>query len=189
MIKNTLFSICIIASSFSFSYAGDLAQNCEDYVGEVKISALSPEAFRSRNGKCWVLMDGKNYSKCKEYTEIPLFVEIDAFKTGKIPDARGMFLRGMNHNGEGADPDKKRKVGSTQLDSFKKHEHLYTDFFMNKGKKRSCGTCNNRFDAAVYDDMTKPRQADTQDHNNEGGDETRPKNISFYMYINLGKKI
>jgi microcystin-dependent protein len=43
----------------------------------------------------------------------------------KLPDLRGVFLRGVD-SGVGRDPDKDRRLGSIQPDAFKTHDHPAT---------------------------------------------------------------
>ncbi|WP_455466906.1 phage tail protein [Bartonella sp. B39] len=71
----------------------------------------------------WLLCDGATY-ECKDYPQ--LFKAIgdkwgkDSDTTFKVPDFRGMFLRGFD-DGRGVDP--KRNFATEQKDSIKSHTH------------------------------------------------------------------
>ncbi|WP_254472773.1 tail fiber protein [Bartonella sp. B1098] len=74
----------------------------------------------------WLLCDGKTYKR-KDYPQ--LFKAIgdqwgkDSDTTFKVPDFRGMFLRGFD-DGRGLDDD--RKFADEQQDSIKSHTHIGT---------------------------------------------------------------
>jgi len=96
----------------------------------------------------------------------------------KIPDARGMFIRSMDMgrntiDGLG-DPDwQKRNVTDPQMDDFKRHYHHMRHWH---GVGDGGGQELTMNPGAPF-----PLATDTQ----EGGDETRPKNIALYVYIKI----
>jgi len=95
-------------------------------IGDVKYSVLPPMKFKEKNGNGWVLMDDK----------IPLRgSDLGGEGILELPDARGMFIRGLNvkRSDDKADPyqdehpkKKERGVGDYQIDDFKSHNHDLT---------------------------------------------------------------
>jgi len=132
-------------------------------VGEIKISLLSVEKFKSLYGNAWVLMDGAN----QEGTQ---YAELTGNKT--VPDARGAFLR-MYNNGrnDGLQNPDEVKLGDYQIDDFKSHTHTYSD---------SGGSSRFRYNAAGGWEGTPNQQTGAS-----GGKETRPKNITVNYFIKV----
>lgn len=100
----------------------------------------------------------------------------------QLPDARGIFIRGLSlrRNDGNEDPfnqelGRQRKVGEYQNDSIKKHEHLYEHAF-HDGRGKS-GHSNPGVFASHKTVKTEP--------NIDAGLETRPKNISLFIYIKI----
>lgn len=97
-----------------------------------------------------------------------------------VPDLRGLFLRGLNTfdfsetsvvDPFHADPDTNRKVGSFQIDDFKRHSHpIYAS--VNTAQIRGSGGA-----AGDY-----PVNSATGEM---GGLETRPKNMATFFYIKI----
>ena len=149
-------------------------------VGSIQQSVLIESVFQSRNGDCWVLMDGRVLSSSDELKSL----------TGwsNIPDARGRVLRTVDH-GTGVDPDKSSRsilsgnytgenlyIGSIQNDSFKSHSHTISgntqavsDYVGGSGA--NYGIVKNQVLAAETDDR--------------GGNETRMKNIYINTFIKI----
>jgi len=96
------------------------------------------------------------------------FGEGDGSSTFNIPDLRGEFIRGWD---AGRGVDSGRVFGSIQLDDFKEHSHLYS----------SATPCYDGVDSVTVNsgDTCFP-QKPTQ---NEGGTETRPRNIALLPCI------
>ncbi len=92
-------------------------------VGTIVSSILPPDKFAKAVGDVdlpepsWILADGRSINGASTYSQLTGDV--------KIPDLRGMFLRGMNEGRADGneDPDRNRIVGQLQMDSFKKHDH------------------------------------------------------------------
>ena len=90
-------------------------------VGTIVASMLSPHQMNEEAGSLWVPADGRNSLPTWSYTRL----------TGetKVPDLRGMFLRGVNDSDEGMrndgkqDPDGQRKPGTDQGDGIAAHGH------------------------------------------------------------------
>lgn len=108
----------------------------------------------------------------------------------RVPDARGMFLRGLNTldavtgpRTTDADPDNNRIVGSYQADAFQGHRHFSDDQLVKKGDKDLPNQPDQRPNqkysansAGIHDaGYGKPRVST----------ETRPKNIAVYYYIKI----
>jgi len=92
-----------------------------------------------------------------------------------LPDARGVFIRGMNVNRsrDTGDPSGNRPVGNFQNDEFKSHSHSY----VNAGV----------WARSWKGDDSGPKTAHKQqgDTSKRGGVETRPRNIALYTYIKI----
>lgn len=147
-------------------------------VGDVKYSVLPPEKFRSVNGPNWYLLDD----------QVPLVNSKLAsleFGITALPDARGMFIRGLNDNRSDAyaDPfsqennNRMRKITDIQSDDFKRHNHPINGRFMEaEGGRGFNGYGLNSNSAVGYQ---------TYSTSENGGNETRPKNIALYVYIKI----
>lgn len=135
-------------------------------VGDVKFSVLAPDKFKTENGDGWRLLDGSNISN----TELEGLID-----SVTLPDARGMFIRGMNVGG-GQDPDN-RKMGDPQSDSIKDHTHaITTRSFVDQ---LSAGICGSSSNATAHGSTGSNDGAST---------ETRPKNIALYIYIKVSRR-
>lgn len=156
-------------------------------VGTILPSFLPPNRFSEvANGKPyanidyattpWVLADGR-----PENADLPASC-LYRQKTDqrKLPDLRGMFIRGMNEgrNDGIQDPDT-RIVGSYQPDSFATHGHTYADSQFNPTRRKVKGSGGTQ----VYNVGTYTHPVETTGQN--GGAETRPKNIAVYYYIKI----
>lgn len=146
-------------------------------VGIIVPSTLNLKAFReSARDKGpnfnWVLANGDPIDESKTYFKL----------TGenKLPDLRGVFLRGMNAGRTDVykDPDgDNRVVGKEQMDSFKAHDHnpLYT----RSGNDGSKGKSPTVLRGWYGDEGRGPIIGSM------GGDENRPKNVAVYFYIKI----
>lgn len=149
-------------------------------VGTIIASLLSPEQMYSEGGDLWVPADGRNALPAWRYTRL----------TGdtKLPDLRGMFLRGVNDSDKGVrtdgkqDPDDHRKPGSEQSDGLAAHGHPLslkalgfaqditgTPFGSNLFTE---GGFNKRVDNAI----------ENQPH---ATPDTRPRNVAVRWYIKV----
>lgn len=191
------------------STSGFQAGHIGSDLGTIKWSILSEKTFQKIHGPGWVLMDGDciakvenkgNVEACNEYVgdSSDLYSLIQGEKVlyegtnlerGRLPDARGRFLRVVNH-GIGAeksgtlgnpkeyhDPDLNRKIGSFQGDTFKKHFHhisASSGIYSGKGKDR-----RNYHGYMTRDVGPEP----TKSAGNSP--ETRPKNIAVNVFIKI----
>lgn len=160
----------------------------EGAVGDVKFSILKPELFIEANGNGWVLMKGQSFSDVKP--DPIIYREQEFFNVGgvlQLPDARGVFFRGMNEGREVVDtlgdPNTKRIVGIYQPDLLKDHNHSYRKYIDHGWKTKYGGDQK----------LVIPEDFEVQPtegvNNSKGGKETRPRNIALYVYIKIKKSI
>ena len=137
-------------------------------VGTVIASYLSPQQMKENYADEWVLANGDDISTKAVFYTI----------TGKtkLPDLRGMFIRGLNvnRNDKNQDPDgDNRVVGDYQDDEFQEHNHsIRTAGVWGRSFKGENGSPNTAYE----------KNGDT---GIKGGKETRSKNIALYYYIKI----
>ncbi|WP_330167268.1 tail fiber protein [Bartonella grahamii] len=145
----------------------------------------------------WLLCDGKAYKR-EDYPQ--LFKAIgdkwgkDSDKTFKVPDFRGMFLRGFD-NGRGLDGD--RKFADEQQDSIKSHTHIgsienageHAHSFEYKGVGWPTGDIGRLPNHYTYDATLKGKTGSAGAHTHKitlshtGEAETRPVNATVVYAI------
>jgi hypothetical protein len=179
MRPTSLFLAVIVAAALLLG-AASYRQPATMPLGTVVYSVLDRDAFLQANGPGWELLDGSETSidstaLCREAH----------FCT--LPDARGVFIRGMNlgRSVDSGDPQNQRAVGSFQADAYKQHIHRL----------------RNELDEAGYDNHGNGERArilvddghpfngtvwPTYTTGGAGADvETRPRNIALYTYIRV----
>jgi hypothetical protein len=183
--------------------------------GDIVFSLLKPaqfkEAHNQDNGE-WALLAGQKFSKYELaglYAGAPLndfkrdsdtgeitgdgeplkSGEQNTFAEGSkfLPDARGLFLRGMNFGKppKAGDPDRSAGggAGTYQEDEIKSHSHKLS----HEGKVRISDHGKGRGrDSKAWEDYHGGTQLRV---NSSGGSETRPKNIALYIYVFLGERV
>jgi hypothetical protein len=137
-------------------------------VGTIVASYLSPRQMKENYGDEWVLANGDEVSTKTAFYAL----------TGKtkLPDLRGVFIRGLNfdRNDEKQDPDgQNRVVGDYQPDDFMKHNHSIS----------TAGIWRRSFKGEDGSPRTV-HQGDGYTGDN-GGKETRPRNVALYYYIKI----
>jgi hypothetical protein len=148
-------------------------------VGDVKTSMLTEAQFQAQHNDTWVLMDGRGVGGSTYET-------ITGSST--IPDARGQFLRGKNNGrADGQEnPDGDVALGTYQADEFASHNH-------------GGGNHNHTYNKGGSDAFNGPFSDSTNDQNppdgvtdnsgviinTEGGNETRPKNVTINYFIKI----
>ncbi len=152
-------------------------------IGDVKASLLEPDVFASIHGDGWVQMRGQDVSGSRF-----------AVRSGmtRLPDARGMFLRGVNGNrstNQGDLDGTSRTVGSSQMDTLQSHFHyqkMYIDVGGQSrwGVSKFAGVSNNN--NAGITDHGFSNKAGWKTYGVEGArvsGETRPRNVAVYYYV------
>lgn len=145
-------------------------------VGTVVSSLIKPSNFiKGPLIGLWVPADGRPIPKDSKYFET---TDID-----RVPDLRGMFLRGLNEFEGGKvrndgleDPDgATRKPGNYQEDRIKKHRHLVAS----RTADTSIGGTK-----LPYRGGGSSREWWSEE-NTDGSSETRPRNVAIYYFIKI----
>lgn len=166
---------------------------CSGAVGDIKHSILNPTQFAAVNGDCWIPMDGRALKAEDRLRQI----------TGMttVPNGGGLFIRSQEFSNS-ADYDPERNSGSTiaqvQGESFASHGHsgttderggeflgnfLYDSLFDFNGPFEE-GKGNPDYgyrSSALYNQ----RHSHNLNINANGGNETRPDNLNFWVYIRI----
>jgi hypothetical protein len=171
---------------------------CSGAVGDVKYSILDPTQFAAVNGNCWVAMNGQSMAGSK----------LAAIIGGStVPNAGGLFLRGQEFTGQTAnhDPDRTSTTaiatlqdqaflshghtGSTSSDG--SHSHSYSDYYVSTQSKGYAGSNDYTMQwiSGQGYQTNSTNGAGSHSHtltiNNNGGSETRPKNLNLWTYIRI----
>lgn len=152
-------------------------------IGTVISSILPPSLLSSVVGdpaqfdvmrSIWILADGRDV-RSSRYANL----------TGesKVPDLRGVFLRGLNAGRTDGfqDPDH-REVGSFQADEIVRHNHRPAAPGAPSGGGFVVQSGNRS--AFLQGNGGSMQLKDTTDEN-DGGPETRPKNVAVYHFIKI----
>lgn len=185
----------IIATAAFLAYSFIKKPSVDNNLGDVRYSILAPEVFEKLNPG-WKLLSGQPMEK--NWDLYRLLETEGLLKNGKysllkdnLPDARGMFIRGIN-NGRSAtegDPAGETAVGRYQDDTLKSHDHQLSFLDKTEGivgfhttsgagdphQQRITWGDRQPYGGAIANIIVLPR----------GGTETRPKNISLYIYIKV----
>ena len=143
-------------------------------VGTVIHSMLNPAQMNSVGGGVWVLMDGRSVEG-SAYESIT--------KQSRIPDARGLFLRAQNSGRSRSfgNPDGDMRPGATQGDQVGVHTHpisMHPGLFafvapgLGVGANSGKTVAFNQISASVGE---------------AGGNETRPRAMTLYVYIKINE--
>jgi hypothetical protein len=160
-----------------------LANDNQGHIGEIRYSILTLEQFQERYGEEWELMKGQSLSTDSELFRL--------WGKDRIPDARGLFLRGHNNGRTDcyANPDR-TELGLIQKDCFKNHDHgggkHRHEFSCEFGASREHrgGQCNTM---AWHPPTHENKHTTWSDKiiKDEGGNETRPKNLTVNIFIKM----
>jgi hypothetical protein len=155
-------------------------------LGTVLASILPPAAFiaHALPAHAWVLADGNalpnQNSELATFMKLNRDTDYDATivqgDIAKVPDLRGVFLRGVNEARDPStgDTDPARKIGNYQKDQFSAHTHTvgYTTQVIEQGN----GAPAPRSTPPSSPYSTGPTGA---------GTETRPRNVAVYFYVKI----
>ena len=160
-------------------------------VGTIIASFIEPREFYKlmdnretfdREKSTWCYADGEG-----NILNTPYYVSRGANES-RIEDLRGYFLRGLDPTGR-IDPDGSSRIaGSDQPDTFGTHSHAMT--YKEKGDKGDAAPVGKKdtdiaFRGANNFKYTKNPGSIGNPMKEEGGQETRPKNIAVYYYIKI----
>ncbi|RKR83056.1 hypothetical protein BDD43_3256 [Mucilaginibacter gracilis] len=179
----TVSVIGLILTGYAFTQRD---QSSTDSLGDVKYSILSPDQFKKVNGNGWVLLDGRKVDGSQLQKRFSII---------NIPDARGMFLRGLNYDRQDASIDpffkeygRVRLVGQFEADIVGPHNHGWTgnagDGYPNKAEQHHSPESMRSTDP-TQKSYHYPRGSEYDYAVSGVGNETRPRNIAFYIYIKI----
>lgn len=159
-----------------------LSAKAQFTLGDVRYSILEPSVFIPLN-RGWILLDGGASPESRRIYQTSLLRSLTGMDS--LPDARGVFIRGMNESRslDSGDVDGDGTVGRYQKDAVIKHTH-------NLNKADHSIAAMHGSDKAEGDDRFLPTPyplhlevLDTG--RNLDGKETRPRNIALYVYIKV----
>lgn len=165
--KYIIINIFILSYSFIFAQLDSIG--CSGIVGDIKHSILQVDDFQALNGECWVLMDGRNISSTK----------LGALGFDNLPDPRGYFIRIYdNRQTDRIDVDRAfgDAIGEVQQDAFQEHTHAINDI-----GSRTNGSGEKWGLGHLYQGDRYNATSSTAGN----GTETRPVNITMYLYIRI----
>lgn len=156
-------------------------------VGMVISSVLEPSMFRESVSDIgpdykWVLADGRQIKESTKYFELT--------RNNKIPDLRGVFLRGINSGRDDKfqDPDGERSPGHIQPDAIVDHHHTVNipNAHEDKGDGRGYAriNVNSYADEPHYKPTIMTSNIASIDKENLSK-ENRPKNAAVFFYIKI----
>ncbi len=174
--RSSIIIVTLIVSVFAgacslFGFKPSGPPGTQRQLGDVVYSVLAPAQFKEQHGDGWRLMDGTPFSSEDGLQKM--------YHPAVSPDARGVFVRGMNQGrdaGQG-DQDGNRAVGVYQADAFKHHAHTVGYPY---GANQFQGLFTNG--AGTYQVDLGHNTSSTAE---TGGNETRPRNIALYVYIKV----
>lgn len=167
-------------------------------VGTVIASILEPKIFLSNGrNKKWHLADDSAIPLDSAYKKIVENANIA--KKDRLPDLRGVFLRGMNvgrSDGKEDPEGSKRVAGSFQASATKLPRSAFTGVTNVAGKHTHSHKAPRNYNSGGGDHArAKPDGSSTTNPSgnhkhtvtiNGGGDvETRPRNVAIYFYIKV----
>lgn len=134
--------------------------------------------WSSRAPGGWLPCDGSPVPEGSE------FDELRAMTGPRLPDLRGLFLRGLGQNGDTAyryGGDAARTLGQLQPDGLKSHEHPFDDFTFSENSGVAPGKAWGQAGRSDLDNS--PASPFRHATAAAGGEETRPKNAAVYWII------
>lgn len=149
-----------------------------------KLIVKDPKNFDNFLSK-WAPADGRKVSGSKYSTSV---IQTD----DKVPDLRGLFLRGINDYGdfyvspvvESHKNPEEKKAGEFQDDMFQSHEHGMQWIHVNEAAEIN-GQWNNIYPQLPNGYSDRKTNSSSKGASSTGGVETRPKNMTIYYYIKI----
>jgi hypothetical protein len=162
---------------------------CSGAVGDVKYSLLNPTQFAAINGGCWLPLDGRPLPEAYSLRQI----------TGmtNLPNAGGIFIRTQEFsNSPDNDPDRTTTspIATIQSDEIRKHRHSITDpgHIHGYSDRVNHGEISDDADDRLVGsdeafDFGRTTAVATTGItiNDTGGNETRPINMNFWIYVRV----
>lgn len=187
----TLYLVLAIATCSILSFRKS-EEKSSGNLGDVKYSVLAETEFIKENGRGWILLDDKASEKLRGS-------DLGRLGVTQLPDARGVFVRGVNFDRDSAtgDVDAKRRPLSSQEDAFQGHWHKF------EGQATSPDNPNPEHNTLVASKQTRPNElkattetflnrnyvrdasSDRMNGKPRTSAETRPRNISLYVYVKI----
>ena len=174
MKKNFILFVSLLLSLLVTAQSDTSLCDYSGCIGDVKYSILKLDSFRKINGSGWILLNGNLDAQTDSLFKISVLNKV--FQIPSLPDARGVFIRGMNIGRDTATGDSggNRKVGDSQKDQYLRHQH---SFKVGDGGGDGPGV------QVVNNNIQEEKPHLTI--NSGGGAETRPRNIALYIYIKI----
>lgn len=117
-------------------------------------------------------MNNGNLSSIPPGAVVAFELEVCPIGWEEYEKAYGRFIRGIDKSGEKVDPTGQRRPGTSQEDDFKSHNHTITSQKPLVHRNHGGGACEDLDPGgwACHTELTI---------NPNGGEETRPKNVSL----------
>lgn len=183
---------------YTFTVSRALKVACTGAVGDIKYSILNPTEFATVNGDCWVPMDGRVLDPGSELGK--------TITITNLPDGGGVTIRSQEFSGgQNNDPDRtfSSPIATLQgaeiashthtMQSGGGHTHTYRRYYHSSGNYPGWAAIFENWFASNNDqvlvglpDRALPAGAHTHTiSSNAGSDETRQKNLNFWVYIRI----
>jgi hypothetical protein len=155
-------------------------------VGSIVASTLEKKPFTDMMEGDWILADGQDIGPDYEYSKYIREVDANGKETHRVPDLQGRFLRGY-------EKDVTKPIGLPQEEAFRSHNHKpkdapeYSHLLSMTNKGKLVERTQNR--SGVFIGYDVPELLYAAPIADNGGPETRPKNVAVNFFIKIGSKI
>ena len=183
---------------YTFTVSRALKVVCTGAVGDVKYSILNPTEFATVNGDCWVPMDGRVLDPGSELAQ--------TISMANLPDGGGVAIRSQEFSGgQNNDPERTSaspiatlqgaeiaahthtmQTGGGHTHNYRRYAGAGGNYPAQAALLENSGAINNDQVSLVLFDRALPAGAHTHTlSSNTGADETRQKNLNFWVYIRI----